>query len=174
MEQTKQMNNGRTIVLHSYTPEWEQLFNAERERLLGCLAGYVLDIQHIGSTAVPGLPAKPIIDIGVAVANFEEAFRCVPLLETLGYIYRGEFGIPRRHYFVRGEPRTYQVHMNEIGSADWKNTIAFRNYLREHPEVAGDYAVLKKQLVEQFPTDIHAYTDGKSEFIHHVLQVSRA
>jgi GrpB-like predicted nucleotidyltransferase (UPF0157 family) len=167
------MSTGRTIVLYSYTPEWEQLFNAERERLLRSLAEYVLDIQHIGSTAVPGLPAKPIIDIGIAVANFEEAFRCVPLLESLGYLYRGEFGIPRRHYFVRGEPRTHQLHMNEIESADWQNTIAFRDYLREHPDIAGDYAALKKQLAEEFPTDIHAYTDGKSEFIHRLLHVSR-
>ena len=167
------MNTGRTIVLHGYTPEWEQLFNAERGRLLGSLAEYVLDIQHIATTAVRGLSAKSIIDIGVAVPDFDEAFRCVPLLEELGYTYRGEFGIPRRHYFVRGEPRTYQVHMNEIESPDWKNTLAFRDYLREHPEVAGDYSVLKKQLAEQFPTDVHAYTNGKSDFIHHVLQLSR-
>jgi GrpB-like predicted nucleotidyltransferase (UPF0157 family) len=170
----KEMSSGRTIVLHDHTPEWEQLFDAERARLLGVLAEYVLDIQHIGSTAVPRLSAKPIIDIGVAVANFEEAFRCVPLLEGLGYIYRGEFGIPRRHYFVMGEPRTYQLHMNEIGSADWQNTIAFRDYLREHPDIAGDYAALKKQLAEKFPTDIHAYTDGKSDFIQHVLQSARS
>ena len=104
------------LQIVSYEPNWPRLYLAEAARLFASLGNDALDVQHIGSTAIPGLPAKPILDIGVAVANFEEAIRCVPLLEQLGYTYRGENGIPRRHYFVKGNPRTHHLHMLEIAS----------------------------------------------------------
>src|SRR5690242_11674741 len=106
-----------------YQAEWAQLYDAEAERIRAAIGPFILDIQHIGSTSVPGLAAKPILDIGIAVADFDEARRCVQPLVAVGYEYRGENGVPRRHYFNLGAPRTHHVHMNEVTSADWQQTI---------------------------------------------------
>lgn len=130
---------------------------------------FVLEVQHIGSTSIPGMPAKPILDIGVAVANFEEAVRCVPLMERLGYSYKGENGIARRHYFVKGEPRTHHLHMLEVTSAEWKNHLLFRDYLRANLRTARAYADLKQQLATSFADDREAYQNGKENFINTVL-----
>lgn len=159
-----------TVTLHPYHDEWPLLFRHEAAQLQAAIGAYVLDIQHVGSTSILGLSAKPIIDIAVAVDNFEAAAICIQPLEALGYHYRGEAGIPRRHYFVKGDPSTYHLHMNEISSADWQQQIAFRDYLRQHPDQALAYAQLKTQLASQFPTDRLAYTESKSGFIAGVLQ----
>jgi GrpB-like predicted nucleotidyltransferase (UPF0157 family) len=158
------------LRLSPYEPNWPLLFGAEKERLFASLGNHILDVQHIGSTSIPGMPAKPILDIGVAVANFEEATRCVPLLEQLGYIYKGENGIPRRHYFVKGNPRTHHLHLLEIESEEWKNHLRFRDYLRAKPTSAQAYASLKQTMAMQFATDRDAYQNGKENFIQAVLQ----
>ncbi|MCJ7551153.1 MAG: GrpB family protein, partial [Anaerolineae bacterium] len=104
------------VRLAPYTTEWQRCFEAEKERLQAVIGQYVLDIQHVGSTSIPGMIAKPIIDIGIAVTSFEEARVCIQPIQQLGYEYRGELKIPRRHYFVKGDPRTHHLHMNEIDS----------------------------------------------------------
>jgi GrpB-like predicted nucleotidyltransferase (UPF0157 family) len=106
------------VQLSQYTLEWRTLFLEEEARLKAHLGGYLLDVQHIGGTSIPGMPAKPILDIGVAVKNFEEAARSIPPMEQLGFAYKGENGVPRRHYFVKGDPRTHHAHMFEIESDD--------------------------------------------------------
>lgn len=161
------------LRLSPYEPDWSLLFLAERERLCASLGNYVLDVQHIGSTSIPGMAAKPILDIGVAVANFEEAVACVPLLEQLGYSYRGENGIARRHYFVKGDPRTHHLHMLEVASEEWKNHLLFRDYLCRNSEVAQAYASLKQTLALQFALDREAYQIGKESFIQAVLQQAK-
>jgi GrpB-like predicted nucleotidyltransferase (UPF0157 family) len=157
------------LRLVPYEPDWPLLFLEEDELLRVALCEYVLDIQHIGSTAIPGMPAKPILDIGVAVTNFEEAARCIPLMEQLGYKYKGENGIPRRHYFVKGNPRTHHLHMLEIESTEWKNHLLLRDYLRANAASAQDYANLKQNLAAQFAADREAYQAGKDAFIREVL-----
>lgn len=162
------------IRVYPYDPAWPHLFHAEAGRIRAAIGAYILNLQHIGSTAVPGLAAKPLIDIGVAVADFAQARRCVRPLVDLGYHYLGENSIPRRRFFVYGEPRTYNLHMNESHSFDWRQTIAFRDYLRTHPDVAAAYAALKLQLAQQFATDPDAYDAGKDAFIKQVLQAALA
>jgi GrpB-like predicted nucleotidyltransferase (UPF0157 family) len=162
-----------TVRVCPYTLEWARLFEEEATRIRAAIGADILDIQHIGSTSVPGLAAKPIIDIGIAVANFEEARRCIEPLVMLGYRYLDENDIPRRHFFVQGDPRTHHVHMNELDSADWQQTIGFRDYLRTHPDVALAYADLKLQLAQQFATDFPAYHAGKDAFIKQVVQAAR-
>lgn len=161
------------VKIYIYREEWHSLFLEEKRRLLAAIGEYVLDIQHVGSTSIPGMPAKPIIDIGVAVKNFERAAVCIEPLEDLGYVYRGENGIPRRHYFSKGDPRTHHLHMNEISSLDWENHILFRDFLIDHPELAGEYARLKMELAGRFPLDREAYLDGKGPFIERVLRLAR-
>jgi GrpB-like predicted nucleotidyltransferase (UPF0157 family) len=162
------------VKLAPYAAEWKRLFEEEKALLETVIGQYVLDIQHVGSTAVPGMVAKPIIDIGIAVASFEEARVCIQPIEQLGYEYRGEHGIPRRHYFTKGHPRTHQIHMNEIGSRDWENLVLFRDYLIQHPGLAEEYAALKAELARRYPTNREAYLDGKAPFIERVLEMARS
>ncbi len=153
-----------------YSREWPKLFAVEAARIQAALDTRVLDIQHVGSTSVPGLAAKPILDIAVGVGDFYAAFACVPLLEALGYEYRGEFGIARRHYFVKGDPVQYHLHMLEVDSADWQDTIRFRDYLRAHREAVQEYAELKRRLAAEYPADREAYLAGKTEFVRGILR----
>lgn len=162
------------VRLVPYTTEWKRLFEQEKARLQAAIGDYVLDIQHVGSTSIPGMVAKPILDIGIAVRNFEKAAVCIEPMVQLGYDYYGENGIPRRHFFVKGDPRTHHVHMNEITSRDWEALVVFRDYLIQHPEIAQEYAELKLELAQRFPTDRQAYLDGKAVLIERVLQLARS
>jgi GrpB-like predicted nucleotidyltransferase (UPF0157 family) len=106
--------------------------------------------------------------LGVAVANFEEAQICIQPLQQLEYTYRGEYGIARRHYFVKGEPRTHHLHMVEVSSTTWKESLFFRDYLREHREAAAEYARIKMQLGAC--CDRERYQAEKGAFIAQVLR----
>jgi GrpB-like predicted nucleotidyltransferase (UPF0157 family) len=166
-----------TVRLAPYEPEWARLYEAERARLQAAVGEHVLDIQHVGSTAIPGIVAKPILDIAAAVRSFEAAFVCIEPIVALGYEYYGENGIPRRHYFVRRDPVSGQtiihLHMNELGGPDWENQILFRDYMLAHPGTAAQYTALKRDLAAQYPHDREAYTDAKAPFIEHVLRLAR-
>ena len=172
----------RNVVrLVPYNPQWKALYKTERRRILAVVGEAILDIQHVGSTALPGGAAKPIIDIAIAVENYEQAFECVTPIQNLGYDYKGENGIPRRHYFVRHVDQTHleqlsthHVHMTELHSPDWQNMVLFRDFLLAHPEFITEYTALKLSLAEQFPSDRLAYTDGKASFVERVLQLARS
>lgn len=161
------------VRLCAYNPVWPQLFEQEKQRLLSILDGQVLDIQHIGSTSIPGCNAKPIIDIAIAVQSFENAFALVPLFESLGYGFRGELGIPRRHYFSIREPlSTYHIHMFEPTHPDYQATLRFRDYLRNHPAAVEQYIALKQTLAQNYPHNRDAYTHGKTDFVKHILKLA--
>jgi GrpB-like predicted nucleotidyltransferase (UPF0157 family) len=162
------------VKLSPYTDEWKLLFEEEKATLLTAVGSYILDVQHVGSTSIPGMLAKPIIDIAIAVLDFEEAKVCIRPIEALGYEYKGEFGIPLRHYFVKGDPRIFHIHICEINSLEWQDHLLFRDYLCQHPNVAREYAELKKQLASKFPQDRTAYLDGKALFIQRVLHIARS
>jgi GrpB-like predicted nucleotidyltransferase (UPF0157 family) len=166
------------IRLEPHNSGWAQRYERERARLLAALGPHVLDLQHVGSTAIPGILAKPILDIAAAVVSFETATVCIAPLEALGYVYRGENGIPRRHYFVLrspdGETTLVHLHMLEIDSAEWENHLLFRDYLRAYPQKAQAYQALKERLMAQFRGDRLAYTEGKAAFIARILEAARA
>jgi len=157
------------VRLLPHAPEWAVLFAQEASH-----GPYVLDIQHVGSTAIPEIAAKPIIDIAVAVADFDQAQRCIAPIEELGYRYRGENGIPRRHYFVRGDPRAYHLHMLEQDSAEWRGQIAFRDYMRAHPKQAAAYDQIKRKLARRYPRDREAYTKAKGAFVLSIVALAQA
>jgi len=161
------------VRLVPYDPGWVLLFEEEKARLSRALGEWALDIQHVGSTAIPGGVAKPIIDISIAVQSFEAGFACVKPMEELGYVYGGENGIPRRHYFVKCNPATtHHIHMFEIKSKNWHDHLLFRDIMRSHPEAVQAYTGLKLQLLEQFPTNREAYTEGKAEFIRGIIETA--
>src|SRR5438034_130872 len=166
-----------TIHLADYDPRWPQLFEEERARLQAAIGEWATDIQHVGSTSIPSIAAKPIVDIAVHLRSLVDALYCITPLMELGYECLGEFGIPGRIYFrkrtdqpLRGQShdgigRTHQIHMYERTNEQYEKQIVFRDYLRAHPDAAGEYEVLKRQLAERHARDVEAYALAKSEFV---------
>ena len=150
-----------------YDPSWPSRYRQEAALLREALGDCLVEIHHIGSTSVPGLWAKPIIDILPVVTAVEEADRRRAALETLGYEYLGEFGIPGRRYLRKGgDHRTHQVHLFGRESRDEiRRHLAVPAYLRCHPDAARDYAQLKRRLARRFPRDMDGYCDGKDAFV---------
>lgn len=147
-------------------PEWAQRFSSESSRLSAALGSAALDIQHIGSTSVPGISAKPILDIAIAIQSYEGGHSLVPRFETLGYRYRGENGIPRRHYFVLGAPRrTHHVHVLEHDSDEWRRHLAFRDRLLHSPADAARYSALKSRCMAEACGSREEYQRLKAPFI---------
>ena len=159
-----------TIVVVPYDEAWLSLFVEERVHLQRTLGSLAKGIEHVGSTAVPGLAAKPILDIMVGVDNLRDAERCVRPLEQLRYEYRGEAGVPGRLFFRKGHPRTHHLHVTDIGSEFWERHLVFRDYLRSHPETACKYAQLKYYLADHFRGERAAYTEAKTGFISEVIR----
>lgn len=162
------------VLVVEYDPEWPHRYEAERARIVTALGGLIAGIEHVGSTAVPGLGGKPVIDMMVGVARFEDGECCVTPLEGLGYEYRGEAGIPGRLYFRKGLPRTHQVHLVEQDGDFWEDVLLFRDFLRTHPETAEKYYSLKKELAVKFPTDREVYAEAKTPFIRAVVDRARS
>jgi GrpB-like predicted nucleotidyltransferase (UPF0157 family) len=158
----------RRVTVVPYDPRWPQAFPTASAEVAAALGANLLDIHHIGSTAIPGMPAKPVIDMLAVVANVVAIDARNAQMQTLGYESMGEFGIAGRRYFRRdnsaGE-RTHQVHAFQRGSPHVQRHLAFRDFMRAHPEPAEQYATLKRRLAEAHPNDIEAYIDGKDAFI---------
>jgi GrpB-like predicted nucleotidyltransferase (UPF0157 family) len=151
---------------------WHHLFAEEETQLRNAIGAQVVAIEHVGSTAICGLSAKPIIDIAVAVREITDAEKCITQLESIGYKSRGELGIPGRQYFTKGDPRTHHLHMVELGSDLWRSHLLFRDYLRLRPEVAKEYEHLKMGLAQKHTKNREAYTQGKAAFIEGVLKAA--
>lgn len=164
------MRNDEPITLEAYDPSWLSKFEAERRLLRATLGGRVRDIEHVGSTAVPGLSAKPIIDIMVGVDDLEAAVPCIDRLAGIDYCY-APYRAEVMHWFCKPSPsrRTHHLYLIECGSAEWRARLAFRDVLRAHPETAAEYADLKRRLAETYRHDREGYTDGKSAFVRRVL-----
>ena len=160
----------RTMEVVPYNPAWQEEFQAERDRVAWALGENVLAIHHMGSTAIPGIKAKPIIDLLVEVASIAMVDDCQAKMATLGYQSRGEHGMPGRRYFLRtmDEQHTHHVHVYERGHAFIQSVLRFRDYLIAHPEDAQRYSQLKERLSEQFRFDPSGYTDGKNEFVQEI------
>ena len=155
------------IIVSEYDPAWPLKYETEKEKIEAILEHNCIALYHIGSTSVPGLAAKPIIDIMAAVRSLEQADAAAEKFSRIGYEYLGEFGIPGRRYLRKGgDERTHQIHIFQAD--DRKNIerhLAFRDYLRTHEEECREYAALKKELARRFPYDIDGYCDGKEEFV---------
>lgn len=148
---------------------WAATYQRERARIVAALGEHLLDIQHVGSTSIPNVPAKPILDILVGVRDFDEATVCIAPMIAIGYTYRGENGIPRRHYFVKGDPRTHHVHMVEIGSDHWRVTLRFRDLLRMNLALASEYAREKERLALLHSGNREGYQRDKNKVVESIL-----
>lgn len=160
-----------TVVLREYDPEWAHVFELEKSFLVNLLGKDCLAIEHIGSTAVPGLAAKPIIDMLMGVRSLADVSELSPVLEKNGYEYRENGSDDKQVLFVKGpeEKRTHYLHIMEFGGPMWRNDLAFRDYLRTHPEAAVQYQSLKQELASKYKDDRTNYTKGKEDFIGEIL-----
>lgn len=159
------------IQLVPYDPSWPGKFAKEQAALDEAIGGWVTGIHHVGSTAVPGLDAKPIIDILVGVEGLEASWACFEPLAALGYLY-APYRADEMHWFCKPHPsrRTHHLHLVPTDSRRFRDELAFRDRLRASPEVAEEYAALKRDLAERFANDREAYTDAKAGFIRRVLK----
>lgn len=162
------------VVLKQNHKEWQEAFGIEKLSLEKLLGNMAVDIQHIGSTAVPGLSAKPLLDMLLGVHSLsDDVVKIRPVLEQYGYTYR-EHGPDDavRRLFMKGpdESRTHHLHVTECGSSFWKRSVAFRDWLLSHPEDVKRYEILKQELVQQYADAREFYTKGKNEFIEAVLE----
>jgi len=170
------------VSLVSYDPVWPRMFAEEKRHLLDCLPSHLIRrMEHFGSTAIPGLAAKPIVDMLVEVSSLEETkARIAPALEAQGYDYfwratHGEDGPPFYAWFIKRNSagvRTHHIHMVERDFEHW-DRLLFRDYLIGHTETAKEYQALKLSLARDFPNDRIAYTEGKTEFVVRVTQVAK-
>ncbi|HEX8720287.1 MAG TPA: GrpB family protein [Pyrinomonadaceae bacterium] len=157
------------VVPHD--PRWRDAFEAEAERVAAALGENVVAVHHIGSTAIPGAYAKPVIDLLVEVRDVTAVDGRSPEMESLGYEVMGEYGIPGRRYFRKDNRegiRTHHVHAFEAGSAEAERHLAFRDYMIAHPPDAQRYGELKRRLAGQHPQSMDAYMDGKDGFVKEI------
>ena len=155
------------VVVLPYDPTWPELFRQEASRLRGLLPDEIVSIHHIGSTSVPGLSAKPIVDVLVEVRDIQRIDGYNPRMISAGYQPEGENGLPGRRFFVRGNDsnRTYHIHMYQTGHPDIPRHLHFRDYLIAHPEDRQAYEALKIDLAQRYPHDRPAYQAGKETLI---------
>ena len=165
----------RDVELVPYNPKWSSLADEEISRLCDGLSFSIVGIYHIGSTSIPGIKAKPILDFVMEVENLEDVLNSLAEFEALDYRSKGEFGIPGRQFFTRdseGE-RSHHLHVFQSGHPDIERHTIFRDYLRANPEAAHEYEELKEILAKRFPKQSGNYTAAKTDFILSMDEVAR-
>ncbi|APH14914.1 grpB family protein [Clostridium sporogenes] len=163
MSEEKQV---RIIEVVPHNSKWRIEYEKESEKIYNIMKDEIVQIYHIGSTAIEGIYAKPIIDILVEVENVNNVDNYNEEMKSLGYIPKGEYGIKGRRFFLKGlYDRTHHVHIFEKGDSEIERHINFRDYMIEHKEEAKQYEELKKELALKFKYDIDSYCEGKDSFI---------
>ncbi len=158
------------VKLESYNPAWAELYQAERLQIAAMLGELAVSIEHIGSTAVPGLIAKPVIDLLVGVQPWESAERCIAPLSRLGYTFIDYAANTERCFFRKGMPRSHHLHIVEHGGEEWCTHLDFRNALRADPALRVGYQALKIELAGQHGSERAKYSEKKSEYVRRAVE----
>jgi len=165
------------VYLVEYDDTWPSQFSRERDHISQILSGFNVEIEHIGSTAIPGIAAKPIIDIMILIQDIEESGEYIQCLKELEYHYYpyGEDIFPERRWFCKpnAAERTHHLHLVERETRFHRDHLLFRDYLRSNAGTAASYELLKRQLAKQYTNDRDGYTDGKSDFVGAILEEAR-
>lgn len=163
------------VKLAPHSPKWQPLFDIEKRLLQALIGSYVMEIRHIGSTAIPSIYAKPILDIMAGLHKLEDIAHCIAPLESAGYQYMGEQAIPGWHFFIKGvgEIKTHHLHVVKWNSDYWITHILFQEYLCRHPEAAYAYEQLKRDLEKKYPDDRESYTRDKTDFINAITEMAQ-
>lgn len=157
--------------LSPYNPDWMMMFEEEAALLRKVFGDSALEIEHIGSTAVEGLPAKPIIDIAVMIQSDVDADRFTVHLAEIGYTFHSKS--TERHFYQKGGPAKYNLSIAYAEKGGfWPRQIIFRDYLRSHPNARDEYADLKIKLIEKYPEGVGEYSEGKTEFVRNILALA--
>jgi GrpB-like predicted nucleotidyltransferase (UPF0157 family) len=159
------------VRLVEYDFSWPPLFIAEQKRILNECGDLMLRLEHIGGTSIPGMCAKPILDIAASRTCDSSVEHYIAAFERAGYEHRGERGVPGREFFRRGQPRAYHLHLVEEDGPLWREYLGFRDYLRGDLDAARQFADLKRQLAVRFSEDREAYTSAKSWHVQRVLRL---
>ncbi|MBT3603517.1 MAG: GrpB family protein [Candidatus Latescibacteria bacterium] len=160
----------RKISVVDYDPTWPVTFEHLRSNIWPTISDIATTIEHIGSTSVVGLSAKPIIDMTIVVPNISQMPTLIDRLYTINYTHQGDQGVPGREAFKRQESTpAHHLYACEKNNLGFRNHLAIRDYMKQHPEAVQAYGDLKKQLAAQFPSDIDAYVDGKTDFLLNIL-----
>ena len=160
------------VVIEDYDPRWPTQFETLRSRLANSLNGLAITIEHVGSTSVPGLAAKPIIDIDVLLKSAADLPHAITALASMGYRHRGDLGIPGREAF-RAPAGDFPHHLYVcLTDTEYRRHITFRDHLRTNPEEANAYAALKRELALKFGEDREGYNNAKREFVERILRNS--
>ncbi len=163
-----------TIRVVDYDPRWPEIFEELRSRIWPVVRDVATTVEHVGSTSVPGLAAKPIIDMSVVVPAEADIPPAIQRLSTLGYAHQGNLGVEGREAFsTPAELPPHNLYLCPSDSLALANHLAVRNYLRAHPEVAREYGELKKRLANEFANDIDGYVDGKTDMVLRILRMTR-
>ncbi|MDF1540637.1 MAG: GrpB family protein [Candidatus Thorarchaeota archaeon] len=156
----------RKIEIVPYNPEWPIKFEEEAELIHAILGNVLVEIHHVGSTAIPGMSAKPIIGMLPVVNDIQCVEEYNPQFIEEGYEPRGELGLPGRRYFSKGgDEISHHLHIYQVENPEIERHLAFRDYMIVYPNEVQAYEILKKRLARKFPSDINAYCDGKDAFI---------
>lgn len=157
----------RIVEVVPHNPEWKNIFQKESNLLKSIFGDEVIEIEHIGSTAILNIHAKPIVDILIECRDIDKIDLFNEKMIASNYKPLGEYGMPGRRFFLKMENnvRLVNLHIWQTGHEDIKRHLAFRNYMNSHPDVAKEYSKLKESLAKKFPHDIQAYMDGKNDFI---------
>jgi len=160
----------RHIEVVPHDPQWPELLEREVEELSAVFGREIVAAHHIGSTAIPGILAKPIIDVMLEVRDIDRIDSFNREMRARGYVPKGTFGIAGRRFFIKGSEihRSHHIHVFEEGHPEVARHLAFRDYLRTHPGEAQTYSRLKDDLARRFPHDIDGYTSGKDRFIKEI------
>lgn len=159
----------KLVELSAYNTEWPVMFTCEAAKITAILKDNCLAVHHIGSTAIPGIHAKPIIDILPVVKDITLIDALNPQFEALGYVCMGEYGIPgRRFYWKSKTHRSHHIHLFEQGSSEILRHVAFKDFMLAHAEYAQAYSLIKQHLAKVFTHDIENYVDGKASFVQFI------
>ena len=169
-----------TVRLVPHNPKWAELFEREKQLLKNTFGDAIIAIEHIGSTAIPGISAKPIIDMNIGVESLEVARSMKGKFEKLGYEHRRfvpghtKEELKRQELYVKGPEtkRTHYAHVTVYGSDYWKADLLFRDYLRNNPAHAQQYAQLKEELAQKYAEDRGTYTKNKEPFVNETLEMA--
>lgn len=166
----------RQVKVVPYDPDWPRSFRAEANELEAIFGQEVVAIHHIGSTAIPNVSAKPIIDILMEVKQIDKIDEFNETMRQSGHLSKGEAGIPGRRFFIKGDElyRTHHIHAFQTGHPDVERHLNFRDYMIAHPQEAQAYGHLKQELARQFPADIEGYMAGKDGLIKEIDRKAKA
>ncbi len=149
------------------------MFEAEARRIEDACAGLPIRLEHIGSTSIPGMSSKPVIDILAGRPPRAGTTPYIAAIRQLGYEHKGAFGVPGREYFRRGSPRSHHIHLVSWSSSVWEEHLLFRDRLRSDAALARDYEAVKRELAIAYADDRRGYTDAKGPFIRSVIRAAR-